>query len=302
MQKSFFARYYAYALKITLFAMLIPYVLWLIGIIFFLFMIFHYDVKSVMIGIALGLFLSAIFVFVYVLIIVSKSYSLYNILDEKGYCIEYLHAYEQKRIIGKPFKLDYALEYAEIIVRVGQPDEAIKYLNTLTIPPNAHIMFQSRYFFLYVLSALKIANLAIAEDMWNRSGDLISKISADSRLRAQGGYLAIIAMILTDCFAAQQNGDRARLERAFQQTEDILMNTQVTDRTLLQIMRLYELRELGLTEHYNSLLPKVRGEIYASEPLFRCIKDSQLENLSRVENGMLPFQSIDEQEKCAVIP
>ncbi|MDE7398707.1 MAG: hypothetical protein K2N06_04175 [Oscillospiraceae bacterium] len=257
--------------------------------------------KSILIGMALGLILSVLYVSIDALIRVNKSYSLYKILDEKGYCVEFLHAYEQKRIIGKPFKLDYALEYAEIIMRIGKPDEAIKYLNTLTIPPNANIL-RSRYFFLYVLSALKIGNLAIADDMWNRSGDLISKISANYRLCVSGGYLAIIAMILTDCFAAQQNGDRARLERAFQQTEDILINTQITDKTLLQIMRLYELRELGLTEHYNSLLPKVREEIYASEPLFRCIKDMQLENLSRVENGMLPFQSLDKREKCAVIP
>lgn len=295
MGKCFFARYYTRVLIRVLRKMKSRYTLWTIVVIFIAFAVLNQSVKGTLTCIAWALVSSTIYILIYTLSLVNENYSLYKILDKKGFCIEYLHAYEQKYITDKPLNNHDALEYAEIIMRIGKPDEAIKYLNTLTLPPNADIWFQSKYFFLYVLSALKIGNLAIAEDMWNRSEDLISKISTDSGLCAKGGAMVIIAMILTDCFAAQQNGDKTRLERAFQQTEDMLINPQITDKTLLQIMRLYELRELGFTERYNELLPGVREEINASKPLVRYYKNLLLENLSRVENGMLPFQPLDDR-------
>lgn len=243
----------------------------------------------ILIGAGAGMLFTFLWYLVGTLIIVHKNARLYKILDEKGFCIEYLRAYEQKRIMGKPFNMQYALGYAEIFMRIGQPAEAIKYLNTLTIPPNTNVLFQAEYFYLYVMSALKIGNLAIAEDLWNRSSDMISKISANPKLCESGGHLAILAMISIDCYAARGNGDKTRLERAFQQTENFLNSYKIADCTVFRIMLLYELQELGFTEHYNQLLPEVREEINASKPLFNCIKNMQHENLDRVEKGGLPF-------------
>lgn len=264
---------------------IIPMIAWIIMINGFS----RFSPIRILIGAGAGVLFMFLWYLVGALIVVYKNASLYQILDEKGFCIEYLRAYEQKRITGKPFNIQYALEYAEIFMHIGKPAEAIKYLNTLTIPQNANVLFQAEYFYLYVLCALKIGNLAIAEDLWSRNGDMISKISANPKLCESGGHLAILAMICTDCYAARQNGDRSRLERAFQQTESFLNSYRIEDNTTFRVILLYELRELGFTERYNQLLPEVRSEINASKPLFNCIKNMQHENLNRVEKGGLPF-------------
>lgn len=288
MNGSFFARYYAYIFKRVLRRSLHLIIIYLILCVL-IFTRGTFSIKNVLFGLGIGLILTLLLFPGATLILTSKHYSLYKILDEKGFCIEYLRAYEQKRITGKPFNIQYALEYAEIFMHIGQPAEAIKYLNTLTIPLNANVLFQSEYFYLYVLCALKIGNLAIAEDLWSRNGDMIAKISASPKLCESGGHLAILAMICTDCYTARQNGDRTRLERAFQQTESFLNSYRIEDNTTFRVMLLYELRELGFTERYNQLLPEVRREINASKPLFNCIKNMQHENLDRVEKGGLPF-------------
>lgn len=293
MNKSFFARYYAYLLKEKLQIALAVFLIELNVNIFVFCFVFKHSIKDIFIGNIVGLVLLTVYVFIRVLILVCKNYSLYNILNEKGFCIEYLRAYEQKRITGKPFNMQYALDYAEIFMRIGQPAEAIKYLNTLTIPPNANVLFQAEYFYLYVLCALKIGNLAIAEDMWSKSGDMINKISANPKIFKGGGNLAIFAMICTDCFAARKNNDNARLERAFQQTENYLHYFQSSEITAFRIMLLYELRELGFTERYNTSLSEIRRDINDSKPLFNYVKVMQHENLDRIEKGGLPFLPID---------
>lgn len=294
MNGNFFARYYAMVFGEIIRGtkpqhIIIPMIAWIIMINGFS----RFSPIRILIGACVGVLFTFMWYLIGTLIVVYKNASLYKILDEKGFCIEYLRAYEQKRIIGKPFNIQYALEYAEIFMRIGQPAEAIKYLNTLTIPPNANVLFQAEYFYLYVMSALKIGNLAIAEDLWSRSSDMIAKISANPKLCKSGGHLAILAMISIDCYAASLNGDKTRLERAFQQTENFLNSYKIADSTMFRVMLLYELRELGFTERYNQLLPEVRSEINASKPLFNCIRNMQHENLDRIEKGGLPFLPLD---------
>lgn len=254
----------------------------------------RFNPVRIAIGTAAGLVFWFLLSVIGMLVIVNKNIKLYKVLDKYGFSMEYLRVYEQERITNKPFKIQYALEYAEIFMNIGKPDEAIKYLNTLTIPPNANIGFQAEYFFIYVKSALKIGNLAIAEDMWSRSSALISQITANPQ-NASFGYLVVLPMIYTDCFAARQNGDKTRLERALKQTEEFI-NSAVY-RTYwdnwggfaFEIIRLYELRELGMTDKYNALLPEVRSKIENSERLFTCLKTMGLENLTQIENGEFPI-------------
>lgn len=250
----------------------------------------------IVIGAAAGLIFTLLWYLVGSFVIVQRNAKVHSVLDEKGFCMEYLRVYERERIINKPFRLDYALEYAEIFMNIGKPDEAIKYLNTLTIPAGANPMFHASYFYIYVMSALKINNLAIAEDMWKRSTALINQISTNPASVANG-YLVILSMIYTDCFAARQSGDKSRLERAFQQTESA-MNGEIGKAyaayaagcgNAFDIARLYQLKTLGMTDRYNALFPEVRAKVESSEPMFACLKTMELEDLAQIQNGELPI-------------
>ena len=245
------------------------------------------------IGAVLGAAIMPLLILIIVFIAVQKNTKVYKVLDEQGFCMEYLRVYERERITNKPFRLDYALEYAEIFMNIGKPDEAIKYLNTLTIPENTNPVFHASYFYVYVRSALKINNLAIAEDMWKRSTALINQISTNPASVANG-YLVVLMMIYTDCFAARQNGDKSRLERAFQQTESA-MNGEIGKAyaagggNAFDIARLYELKALGMTDKYNELFREVKAKIENSNPIFACMKTMELEDLTQIENGELPI-------------
>ena len=247
----------------------------------------------IVIGAAAGLIFTLLWYLIGSFVIVQKNAKVYSVLDRQGFCMEYLRVYEHERITNKPFRLDYALEYAEIFMNIGKPDEAIKYLNTLTIPAGTSPMFHASYFYVYVKSALKINNLAIAEDMWNRSTELINRISTNPASVANG-YLVILSMIYTDCLAARQNGDRTRLERAFQQTESAMSGEigkayAAHSGNSFDIVRLYQLKTLGMTDRYNALLPEVRAKVESSEPMFACLKAMEIEDLSQIENGELPI-------------
>ena len=243
----------------------------------------------ILIGAVSGVALTLLLYLISAFIVIQKNAKVYKVLDEQGFCIEYLRVYEHERITNKPFRLDYALEYAEIFMNIGKPDEAIKYLNTLTVPDSANPMFHATYFYIYVMSALKINNLDIAEDMWKRSAALINRISNNPN-SVLNGHLVILSMIYTDCFAARQNGDRARLERAFRQTESA-MNGEYSPMSgnLFDIALLYELKALGMNDRYNTLLPEVRAKIERSQPMFACVKAREIEQLAQIENGELPI-------------
>lgn len=256
--------------------------------------ILRFDPIRIAIGAALGLILHFALMMISIAVIMGRNLKLYKVFDQYGFSREYLQAYEQYCISGKPFNMQHALSYAEIFMNIGKGDEAIKYLNTLTVPETANIGFQAQYFYIYVMSALKIGNLAIAEDMWNKSSTLINRITTNPQ-DASFGYLIVMPIICIDCYAARNNGDKTRLERAFQQTENF-MSTAAYHTYLnhhggftFEVIRLYELRELGMTDKYNALLPKVKNRIENSKRLFTCMKTMELDDLAKIENGEFPL-------------
>lgn len=253
----------------------------------------QFSLLKILLGAVSGLVFMLILYAVATIVIVHSNAKVYKVLDEQGLCMEYLRVYERERILNKPFRFDYALEYAEILMNVGKPEEAIKFLDTLTISEKAHPVYRASYFFIYVVSALKLNNLAVAEEVWKRNSSLINRISKDPA-SVMNGYLVIISIIYIDCFAARQNGDNSRLERALKLTESAI-NSKIGKmhaaggNYAFDIVRLYELKMLGMMERYNELFSAVKSKVENSKPAFSCIKTMELDDLEKIENGELPI-------------
>lgn len=241
-------------------------------------------------GAVCGILLTLLFVFILAFIVTMSNAKLLSVLDERGFSREYLTAYEQTRITGKPFRLQYAVEYAEIFMRMGQPADAIKYLNTVAMPASANPYTQISYFYIYVMSALKINNLGIAEDMWNRSMPLINNTQTKQTYKMYG-YLLYLALIAVDLFAGQS--DKSRLERAYEQTTAFMKSKYYKkigfDGSEYKIFLVYELNMLGKTDEANSLYYEVKQQLESSRPLFTALKTDSLDALERAKNGALPF-------------
>lgn len=252
----------------------------------------RFDTVRILIGAVLGLGVFALLLLILTLSFVVRNAGLYAVLDKNGFGIEYLREYEKRRITGKPFNLQYAVEYAEIFMNMGQPAEAIKYLNTITVPSTSNGFSQVAYFYVYVMCALKINNLAIAEDMWSRSSQMIESVRTKPNY-STNSYMLYLAMISTDCFAARQNGDVSRLQRAYEQTVAYMNSADYKKYPVegcdFDILLLYELKALGRNDEFNALYPTVKAKIEKFKPMFDSMKERVTEEFNKAVNGILPI-------------
>lgn len=251
-----------------------------------------FDISRILLGAFFGLGIFAVLTLIVTLLFVVRNAGLYAVLDEYGFGIEYLREYEKRRIIGKPFNLQYAVEYAEIFMNMGQPDDAIKYLNTITVSPTDNAFSQVAYFYVYIMCALKINNLGIAEDMWRRSEQMIETVRTKPNY-STNSYLLYLAMISADCAAARQNGDVSRLQRAYEQTVVYMNSTDYkkypVDGCDFDLLLLYELKALGRLDEFNALYTSVKTKVEHYKPMFASIKSKVIEDFNKAASGELPF-------------
>lgn len=237
------------------------------------------------IGAMCGIVFNILWLVIGSLVVALKDFELYKILDEKGFCMEYLRAFEQTKIINKPYVLLHAIQYAEIFERMGQPQTALNYLNTIAVPPNARINERIGYFHVYVMCALKLGNVALAEEMWRRfEGDL--KAARSSPMYNAISGLAVLPLLYIDCAAG-------RVERAFEQTVAFI-NSREYERSLgsmidIDIMLLYELVKLGKTEEAAKWHTELAQRIQEEKMQFRALKPKLIEDFNKAARRELPL-------------
>lgn len=247
--------------------------------------------KRIFIGAVCGAIFLALWFMTGALVITLKQLKLYKVLDQYGYGMEFLRAYEKERITGKPFRLQYAAEYANIFTHMGQPADAMTYLDSVAIPANAPVHEKIHFFFVYVASALKADNLAAAENKWREFQDLINKAQSDP-VYTESSYMLYAALIYIDCYAGKQ-GDLSRARRAYDQTV-AYMNTEHYKHYPLptpdfEIVMLLELKLLGRTDEFNALYPQVKQKVDAWDPLLLVQKKVVYDDLEKVCRGELPL-------------
>lgn len=285
---SFFAKRYRQCLKMMFKAMK-PWVWAVIIIIWALptgrwFQDFSLPVR-IAAGAVFGVLIQVVWMLVGAVFAALKDIKLYEVLDRCGFGTEYLRAYEQRRIIGKPFRLSYSTEYAEIFVKMGQPVDALKYLNSIIVPPDASINDKAGYFFEYVIAALKSGNVPLAENMWRQyEGVLVS--AKNSPTYAANSVFIYLALIYTDCCAG-------RTERAYEQTMAYLNSRDGKNSLVsvidIKIVLLYELVALGKTEEAAALRQTLSAEIEKHEPLFAALKDAIIADFQKAARGEIPL-------------
>lgn len=244
---------------------------------------------SILVRVAVGALFGAAFtllwIFAFALAFTLKDHKLYKILDEKGFCEEYLKAFEQKKIVNKPFRLNNAAMYAEILERMGQPLDALNYLNAIVIPADSRINERIGYYFVYVISALKLGSVTLAEETVQRfEGDL-------EEARRSPMYVALVLLVnlpllYTDCAAG-------RVERAYEQTV-AFMNSRDYKNSLrpmidMDIMLLYELVALGKKDEAAKWGAEVTRRVKEAKPQFSSEKAKLFEDLNKAQRGEIPL-------------
>ncbi len=262
--------------------MILPIVAWI-----FVFCGFrHFTPLRILLGIAAAIIFMLLWVLISSAIITAKNSRYMKVLNDKGYSKEYLDAFQREKIIGKPFNAMNSVMYAEIFMRMGSPEEAIKYLNAVKVPSD-QINTKICYFYIYAISALKIGRLDIAEDEWRRSGDFAAK-RQNSFGYDTSAQLLYLAMATIDCYAG-------RYQRAYEQTTAFLGSKYARKSyspsgiISLRILLMYELKMLGKMEEFKSLEAELEHELADFKPFLDCDKKYLAEDFEKARNGILPL-------------
>lgn len=236
-------------------------------------------------GVVFGVLSAFLWIFVSAFFVALKNIKLYEVLDRSGFSIEYLRTFEKKYILGRRPGLQYASEYAEILVNIGQPEDALKYLSSITVPQSAPLHGMANYFYIYVIAALKSGNVPLAENMCLQYRDFFHS-KRNSRDYSSVSVIIRLAPIYTDCYAE-------RTERAYRQTLDSLNECDgkysLMSTINLKLMLLYELTVLEKTEEAEELKTSLWAEIERYEPLFAALYDKLIADFQKASHGEIPL-------------
>ncbi len=231
-----------------------------------------------------GFVMSFFWTIIAVTITVLINYKQNKMLNDLGFCREYLEYYEKEVVARNPKDDMVALMYAEIHMKMGDPVTAISVLDTRKIPEN-NIHLRAAYIHLYMTCALKMEDSALADDIWRTNQQFLNQNLGKNRT-AGYNHMLYLTLIYADCAAG-------RYERALK-TLDSFMGSKLFRRYRscegdMRIIRMYLLKKLGRTAEFNSYCQLTAAFLAEYQPLFDSEKAALQRDFQKAMNGELPI-------------
>lgn len=136
---------------------------------------------------------------------VAQVHSHTRIYEEKGFCREMCEAFEEKFIRGKNPDHFQRLSYAEIHLRMGDPERALFLLDQLRIPER-ETLNRAVYLALYIQTALFRNDVTLARNVWESNRFFLDKFFYDNRYKAFAANLRACQVAIE---AADENYSQA---------------------------------------------------------------------------------------------
>ncbi len=213
-------------------------------------------------------------------IITYKHSKVDNILNKNGFCPEYLKAFEDTFVFGKPVDNNVYINYAIIHMELGNYKDALDILSALKVP-ETDINQRSLYIFIYMMLAAKMDDSALADDVWRCNQDFINANIDNPELRMRG-YPLYLAMVYADCAAE-------RYERALKTCNDIISTyndkTNKGGKLDFMVMRILTLKKLGKDEELQSALNTFYSEIKDWKPPLEYQYNALIESAEKAAKG-----------------
>lgn len=218
------------------------------------------------------------------LIVVLSERKVISMFNAEGFSENYLRLYEKENIIGKPYKENSAVVFAEIMVRSGHVKEAMQYFEIIKVSPENRFAYTA-LIYLRMLAALKAGEPQLADSIWNQERHYVAW-AADKPARSVDKALLLLVTIYADC----ANG---RYERALQQTVTYMQSKQFrrykTAEFEFRIVHLFILKKLG-REAFNNIAPLVKYDIETKSHLYDWEMEQYLIDFNKAVNGVFPWQ------------
>lgn len=171
----------------------------------------------------------------------------YEIVNERGYCMEAFSYYRENYILGKPVNENDYIEFAELYQKFGDYDSAVKVLNSIEVPESNKTL-RALYIFEYMKAAVAKNDAALADDIWRLNQNFINSVVSDPKAGVVSNALHLV-MIYTDCLAG-------RYDSALQICRDFLNGKHIkkykTYKEKFLVLKIYLLKKLGRDSEINN--------------------------------------------------
>ncbi len=243
-------------------------------------------------GMTVGHFLMSISIFVVIygsgaiaaLVVTSQNAEVEYILYQKGFCLEYFYAYENKFIKGKPVSVGRYIKFAEIYRKLGDYKSAIAVLNGLSVSED-NISDRSSYLFVYMLSAVQMGNKELADDIWQRNQGFINKL--ENAPYSETYTMLNLALAYVDC-ASERYGHALNIVRTVLHSRK--MKKWGSYKADYLALKIYLLKKLGKESEMNSAVMEFNECAAKWKPLYESERNELRDNVERAVRGELPIE------------
>lgn len=212
-------------------------------------------------------------------------YKDYKALNEYGFSSEYLNYYYNRYILGKPKDDFHYIIYAEGFMKNGDCKSAIDTLNTLVIP-ESKTGLRTMYLYVYLMTALKMNDSALADDIWRTNQAFLCRMMNDSK--NEYNKFLYLAVISADCAAGRYERALDTVNRYLSGQLDKYYKEIEIDFTNLKV---YILNKLGRTDEMEITANQSMALIAKKSPkLPYDWQENRLhEELDMAKKGILPL-------------
>lgn len=218
------------------------------------------------------------------LVTVLIHYKRNKMLNDLGFCQEYLEYFEKEVVAKNPNDDMIAVLYAEIHLKMGDPVTAISVLDTRKIP-ESNLYTRAAFIHLYMMCALKMGDSALADDIWRANQQFLNQNLGKIKT-ATYNHLLYLTLIYADCAAG-------RYERALKTLDDFMGSRLFQNFKHLEgdmrIIRVYLLKKLGRTAEFNSYSQLTAAFLAEYQPLFDSEKITLQRDFQKAMNEELPI-------------
>lgn len=220
----------------------------------------------------------------------AMNYPLMSVFNAYGFSEEYYNAFRQTRLSVSPNNADTIVQYAEILMKMGCPQQALEYLDKTPLPPNSTSVQLAMRLYVYVISALKAGDVELAEIEWGKWNGFVSSAPDMPNYHAVC-FLLSYSDIAIDCLAGRLGAAYQKLTGYMNSREYHKYHPDTLD---CEILMLSILQGLGWKELYNELMPKTAAQVEKLcrskfRPLFASQAVSMREDFNKVRDGYFPF-------------
>lgn len=208
------------------------------------------------------------------------------IVYQKGFCLEYFYAYENKFIKGKQPTPGRYIKFAEIYRKLGDYKSAIAVLNSISVSED-NIGDRSSYLFVYMLSAVQMGNKELADDIWRRNQGFINKLETSHYSETHS--MLNIALVYTDCISE-------RYAHALNIVRNVLNGKKMKKwgsyKADYLVLKIYLLKKLGRENDMNAAVMEFNKCAAEWKPLYESERKELRENVEKAVRGELPIEGV----------